>query len=177
MTLREQLLEMAEPSYLDFILPLMPGVKNVLGIPFPACGASPATRHGATGAHFWPKTPSPAISRRLLRGLVIGCPRGLCARGESDRTAEFLPMIDNWAVCDCFCAGGCALDGARAHVAVHPALFPVGTRYEVRFAAVMALGNFIDEEHLETLLGQLDGVRHEGYYARMAVAWAFRCAS
>ena len=44
--------------------------------------------------------------------------------------------------------------------------------YEVRFAAVMALGNFIDEEHLETLLGQLDGVRHEGYYARMAVAWA-----
>ena len=36
----------------------------------------------------------------------------------------------------------------------------------------MGLGNFVDEQHLEAFLRQLDGIRHEAYYARMAVAWA-----
>ena len=36
----------------------------------------------------------------------------------------------------------------------------------------MGLGNFVDERHLEAFLRQLDGIRHEAYYARMAVAWA-----
>lgn len=35
----------------------------------------------------------------------------------------------------------------------------------------MGLGNFVDEQHLEAFLRQLDGIRHEAY-ARMAVAWA-----
>lgn len=36
----------------------------------------------------------------------------------------------------------------------------------------MALGNFADAEHIGQLLGLLGAVRHEGYYARMGVAWA-----
>ena len=44
--------------------------------------------------------------------------------------------------------------------------------YEVRFAVVMALGNFVDQAHIEDLLQLLDGIRHEAYYARMGVAWA-----
>ena len=35
MTLREQLLEMAEPAYRDFTMPLMPGVEHVIGIRVP----------------------------------------------------------------------------------------------------------------------------------------------
>lgn len=36
----------------------------------------------------------------------------------------------------------------------------------------MLMTGFIDEEHIDALLALLDGVRHEGYYARMGVAWA-----
>ena len=50
--------------------------------------------------------------------------------------------------------------------------FHAQAEYDVRFAVVMGLGNFVDEQHLEAFLRQLDGIRHEAYYARMAVAWA-----
>ena len=171
MTLREQLLEMAEPSYLDFILPLMPGVKNVLGIRIPRLRR--IARDAARGdwRAFLAENPEPCyFEERLLRGLVIGY--AACAPEEKlGRTAEFLPKIDNWAVCDCFCWRLRSTEREPMWRFIQP-YFRSEHEYEVRFAAVMALGNFIDEEHLETLLGQLDGVRHEGYYARMAVAWA-----
>lgn len=35
MTLRDQLLELAEPAYRNFIMPLMPGVEHVIGIRLP----------------------------------------------------------------------------------------------------------------------------------------------
>ena len=50
--------------------------------------------------------------------------------------------------------------------------FHAQAEYDTRFAVVMGLGNFVDEQHLEAFLRQLDGIRHEAYYARMAVAWA-----
>ena len=44
--------------------------------------------------------------------------------------------------------------------------------FEARFAAVTALGNFVDAEHLDRLFERLEAVRCEAYYARMGVAWA-----
>lgn len=44
--------------------------------------------------------------------------------------------------------------------------------YEVRFGVVMGMSYFLDEAHLDEYLSLLDGIRHEGYYVRMAVAWA-----
>ena len=38
--------------------------------------------------------------------------------------------------------------------------------------AVMQLSHFVDAAHLEEGLGLLGQVRHPGYYAKMAVAWA-----
>ena len=44
--------------------------------------------------------------------------------------------------------------------------------YEVRFGVVMAMSLFTDEAHIAELLSCLDDIRHEGYYVKMAVAWA-----
>lgn len=44
--------------------------------------------------------------------------------------------------------------------------------YEVRFGVVMSMSYFVDEAHLEELLACYDSIRHEGYYVKMAVAWA-----
>ena len=44
--------------------------------------------------------------------------------------------------------------------------------YEVRFAVVMLLNYYIEERYIEHVLGQLEKVNHDGYYVKMAVAWA-----
>ena len=42
------------------------------------------------------------FEERMLQGLVIGCAR--CTPAEKlEYVARFVPKIDNWAVCDCFC--------------------------------------------------------------------------
>ena len=51
-------------------------------------------------------------------------------------------------------------------------LYTSTMEYEVRFAAVMQLSHFVDQEHLDEGLALLTTVGHPGYYAKMAVAWA-----
>eukprot|EP00831_Metopus_contortus_P058888 TRINITY_DN5097_c0_g1_i6.p1 TRINITY_DN5097_c0_g1~~TRINITY_DN5097_c0_g1_i6.p1 ORF type:complete len:170 (-),score=25.43 TRINITY_DN5097_c0_g1_i6:146-655(-) len=42
----------------------------------------------------------------------------------------------------------------------------------VRFGVVMLLSYYVDEEHISLVLERLDSITHEGYYVKMAVAWA-----
>lgn len=44
--------------------------------------------------------------------------------------------------------------------------------YEIRFGVVMAMAHYIDEEYIDNVLQWMDRISHEGYYVKMAVAWA-----
>jgi len=44
--------------------------------------------------------------------------------------------------------------------------------YEIRFGVVMLLLYFVEDEYIERVLQWMDRIRHEGYYVKMAVAWA-----
>lgn len=226
MTLRDKLLELAEPAYRDFITPLMPGVKHVIGIRLPllrrfareivrgdwrawlaeaesgsvngpeserAAGTGDETEdnredRSANGpeseraARTWSKAggvtkngsgaepEADYFEERMLRGMVIGyapCP----IAEKLEHAARFVPSIDNWAVCDSFCWRLKAGEHEPMWRFLQP-YFRSERPYDVRFAAVMALGNFVDEEHVDDLLGLLGGIRHEHYYVRMGVAWA-----
>ena len=47
-----------------------------------------------------------------------------------------------------------------------------GREYDLRFGTVMLLSHYTDQDYLDRALKLLDRVRHPGYYAKMAVAWA-----
>ena len=47
-----------------------------------------------------------------------------------------------------------------------------GREFEIRFAVIMMLAHFIDDDHIDRVIASLDGIRHEGYYVRMGAAWA-----
>ncbi|MFW5647387.1 MAG: DNA alkylation repair protein, partial [Acetivibrio ethanolgignens] len=44
--------------------------------------------------------------------------------------------------------------------------------YFIRFGVVMLLDYYVDGEYLEKLYAVFDSIHHEGYYVKMAVAWA-----
>lgn len=170
MTLREQLMELAEPAYRDFAMPLMPGVENVLGIRIPALRRIAREIVRGDWREFVASAQIDYFEERMLLGLVVGYAR--CPLEEKLALVRaFIPRIDNWAVCDSFCWHLKAEEREAMWTLIQP-YFTSEAEYDVRFAVVMGLGNFIDREHLEPLLVQLSAVRHEGYYARMAVAWA-----
>lgn len=42
----------------------------------------------------------------------------------------------------------------------------------MRFAVVILLDYYICDKYIDTVLNLLEQVKHEGYYAKMATAWA-----
>ena len=170
MTIREQLLEMAEPRYRDFTMPLMPGVRNVIGIRLPLLRKIAREIVRGDWRTYLAQAEELYFEERMLQGMVIGYAK--CPPEEKlGYVARFVPKIDNWAVCDCFCWKLKAAEREPMWQFIQP-YFRSAAEYDQRFAVVMALGNFVDGEHLEALLGHFEAFRHEGYYARMGVAWA-----
>ncbi|WP_418990687.1 DNA alkylation repair protein [Alistipes sp.] len=173
MTLREQLIELADPGYRNFVCPLMPGVSDVLGVRLPQLRR--LAREIARGEwRAFAEDEGGCFEERMLRGMVIGCVRVPVAE-KLELVARFVPQIDNWSVCDSFCWTLRRAEREPMWHFIQP-YFHARAEYDVRFAVVTALRNFIDEEHLEALLTAFDAIRHEGYYARMAVAWAVSMA-
>lgn len=170
MTLREQLLELTEPKYMKFTSALMPGVENVLGIRLPVLRSIAKEIAAGDWRAYLAEAEDFYFEERMLQGLVIGYAR--CEPAEKlAHVARFVPKIDNWAVCDCFCWKLKAAEREPMWRFIQP-YFRSEAEYDQRFAVVMALSNFVDAEHLEALLKHFEAFRHEGYYARMGVAWA-----
>ena len=108
----------------------------------------------------------------MLQGMVIGYAK-IDVEERLRLIAGFVPKISNWSVCDSFCF---SLDFTKKHKErVWEFLLPYfssNSEYDLRFAIVMLLNYYIDDEYIDKVLLLLDGIKHEGYYAKMAVAWA-----
>ena len=108
----------------------------------------------------------------MLRGMVIAYAKmDLEERLEEYR--KFIPYIDNWSVCDSFC--NTWKPKATEREAVWEFILPyLGTEkeFEMRFAAVMMLCHFVDEEHVNRVISELDSAKNDAYYYMMAKAWA-----
>lgn len=171
--LRRELESLADPAYKAFNESLLPGVETAYGIRLPQMRqvAKTLLRQDPVGflEHFQPN----CYEETQLRGLVIGGMK-LPWEEKCPLVEDFLPRIDNWAVCDTFCGSlkpRSAQDVSLMWEFLKP-LYASDEEYKARFAAVMQLSHFVDAAHLEEGLGLLGQVRHPGYYAKMAVAWA-----
>lgn len=112
----------------------------------------------------------------MLWGFLIGCAmekKRTDLSGQFALIRQYVGQIDNWSLCDSFCAG---LKFAREYPAqtwefILPYL-QSDAEYEIRFGVVMIINYFITEEYIDRLFPIFDSIRHEGYYVKMAVAWA-----
>lgn len=181
--IRERLLDLAEPEYQKFSSSLLPGVENVLGVRLPKLRklaeqlaakdwkgyADSIALDGGDGKEVF-------FEEIMLKGFLIGYARRRAKAPLSEILAEakdFLPLIDNWSVCDSFCS---TLKIAGRHRAQ---LWPFvlgclrsGEEYTVRFGAVLLLDYYVDRAYLGEALAELERVDHDSYYVKMAVAWA-----
>ena len=85
---------------------------------------------------------------------------------------EFLPKIDNWAVCDCFCG---ALNVSKEDKPTFFERLPVylssSNPWEQRVGLVIMLGDYLSEEYVDETLRRCDQIHSEHYYVKMAQAW------
>lgn len=182
-TIRKKLEASADPEYREFHSRLLPGVTGILGVRTPVLRsiAKELKKDGWQEyinqvSAAWKETGQGDDGVLYDEMMVWGlCICGGCRDWNSAReyVAQFVPAINNWAVCDIFC-GSLKLT-RRYQEEVWEFLQPYfksGQEYDLRFGTVMLLSHYVDQEHIECALKILDGIRHEGYYVKMAVAWA-----
>jgi len=107
----------------------------------------------------------------LLHGLCIGGSR--CSWAEKKRQIDsFLPLIDNWAICDSFVSS--LNDIRKNREDYYPTLKGYLTsekEFIQRYALVVLLNYYIDETYRDDLYRILAKQDYQGYYSKMAGAW------
>jgi 3-methyladenine DNA glycosylase AlkD len=171
-TIREQIMELAEEDYQKFSAALIPNINNVLGVRIPLLRNLAKQIVKGDWRTYLEHADQDYFEEVMLQGIVIGY---IKADIEEilQYVRDFVPKIDNWSVCDSFCVGLKFVKTNRARVwdFLQPYLMS-GKEYEIRFGVVMLLDYYIDEEYIERVVQCLDRINHEGYYVKMAVAWA-----
>lgn len=170
--LRERLIDLAEPKYQKFAASLLPDAEKMFGVRLPALRKLAKEMAQDDWRAFWENASFDYFEERLLAGMVIGC-ADMALEERLSRIAGFIPLIRNWSICDSFCAG---LKFTKKHPDevwnfLQPYLQSTA-EYEVRFGVVMLLDFYITEPYLNRVFELLDAVKHDGYYVKMAVAWA-----
>ena len=90
-------------------------------------------------------------------------------------TERFLPYIDNWATCDCFCPKVFAKHMEALIVSIRRWL-DSDRLYTVRYAIGMLMRHYLDEAFRPEFLAWVAGVQSEEYYINMMRAWYFATA-
>mgnify|MGYP000946990187 CR=1 FL=1 len=174
---RALLEQQAEENYKKFNDKLIPGVKNAIGVRMAPMKALAKQLSGeGYDEYFRELSNAPAeeiyYEEILLQGLTIGCIK-VSTEERLKYIEAFIPKIDNWAVCDSFCAGLKFTKKEPEKIWSFIQLYLKNSQeFYIRFGVVMLMDYFIDEEHIETDLILLEQIDHEGYYVKMAVAWA-----
>ena len=169
---RAKLIELSEPEYRKFNASLMPGTDNVLGVRVPAVRRLAKELAKGEWREYFEQNQDEYFEETQLQGLTIGY-----LKENIDtvfiETQRFVPKITNWALCDTFCGGLKITKNHKERVWDFLVEYIKSDKpYDIRFAVVMMLAYYIDDEHTDKMLMLFEEVKNEDYYVKMAVAWA-----
>lgn len=90
-------------------------------------------------------------------------------------TQEFLPFVDNWAVCDCFKPLIFKKNKEKLLLEIKKWLTSEHT-YIIRYGVNMLLTHFLDEQFVPETLEWVASINSQDYYVKMVIAWYFATA-
>lgn len=170
--IRQKLGAMADEKYKEFHSRLVPGEEGILGVRVPKLRAFARELAKGDWRAYLETATEDSYEEIMLQGFVIGYAK-MDLEEAYERIADFVPKIHNWAVCDCVCSTLKIVkkDLDRTWEFLQPYLQD-DREYFIRFGVIMLLDYYKKSpEYLPEILEILDGIHHEGYYVKMAVAW------
>jgi len=174
-SVQNDLFAMAEEEYRTFQGSLVPAVPidSVIGVRVPLLRRYAKTFTGEERDSFLSALPHRYYDENLLHAIFLQNCNEFCK--AINLVEDFLPYIDNWAVCDC--------PPPKAFAAHKELLYPFICRwlnsdqpYTVRYALGLLLRYYLDDDFSEEHLCKAAGIDSKEYYVQMMVAWYFATA-
>ena len=176
MKIQKELFSLQDKEYMKFLSKLTPNVSEdtIIGVRIPKIRklAKKLVKNNEY-EDFLKELPHKYYDENLLHGAIISENKDFenCIKLLDD----FLPFIDNWAVCD----------------TISPKIFKKYKKeliekikvwsqsdktYTCRFGVEMLMTHFLDEDFKKEYLEVVANIHSEEYYVKMAVAWFFATA-
>lgn len=170
--IREELINLADEKYKKFHSNLCPGVENILGVRLPILRKISKDLSKNNYKDYLDNDSIKYYEEIIVEGLIIGYIK-VDNETRFKYIRNFVPKINNWAVCDSFCNN---LKFTKKNMSeVWDFILPYTSsknEFDVRFAVVMMLNFYIVDDYIDNVLSVLNDIHHDGYYVKMAVAWA-----
>ena len=178
--IKKELEQLADEKYKEFHKGLCPGTENILGVRVPVLRDYAKKLSKKYEIHeLLNHIDNEYYEEIMLQGMLIGLEKDKDKDKNKDIQTilkdieEFVPKIDNWAVCDVFCAGLKITEKHEKEMWDFLQKFVTSDKeFEIRFGVVIILDYYITEEYLDKNFAIFDQIKSDKYYVQMAVAWA-----
>lgn len=170
--IRKELEIIAEENYRIFAAKLIPNIDNLLGVRLPKLRKISKKIVQLDYEYYLAMDNHLYFEEVMLQGMIIGEIK-LPWTERSRYVKQFISKIDNWSVCDSFCCG-LKFEVSEKELVwqfLQP-YFASDKPYDIRFAVVMLLFYFVDDEYAQKAFTLFDQIKNDDYYVKMAVAWA-----
>ena len=170
--IRKELEIIAEENYRIFAAKLIPNIDNLLGVRLPKLRKIAKKIVQLDYEYYLTMNNHLYFEEVMLQGMIIGEIK-LPWTERSRYVKQFISKINNWSVCDSFCCG-LKFEVSEKELVwqfLQP-YFASDKPYDIRFAVVMLLFYFVDDEYAQKAFTLFDQIKNDDYYVKMAVAWA-----
>ena len=166
--------EKADIKYKEFHSGLCPDTNNILGIRVPVLRQYAKELLRKYDYEFLLQNiDNKYYEEIMLQGMIIGLSKEKDFEKIEKYIIEFIPKIDNWAVCDTFCAGlKITKKYKKGMWELIDKYLKSEKEFELRFGIVMILDFYIEENYLQEDFKIFENINSKDYYVQMAVAWA-----
>lgn len=176
MNIQEELFALQDLSYADFQAKLTPSIprERFIGVRVPEARKLARRLAGkAEASEFLSDLPHRYYDENMLHGLLLSEMKDYEACVAA--VDQFLPYVDNWAVCDIL-SPGIFRKHKTALLRKIKAWSASEKPYTSRFGIEMLMTHFLDADFKPEYLEIPASVHSEDYYVQMMVAWFFATA-
>lgn len=170
--IRKELFKLKDDKYKEFHSSLCPGVDNIIGVRVPILRKYAKELAKNNWKENFNQIQNDYYEEIMLQGMIIG----IAIKDIKELKGyleDFIPKIDNWAVCDVCCAGLKITQKNQEEMWEFLQKYLKSDKeFEIRFAIVMLLDYYINENYTDRILKVFDNIKSDFYYVKMAVAWA-----
>lgn len=170
----EYLKSKADEKYKNFHSSLVPDVdkEEILGVRMPVMREMGRQIAKGNAREFLAVSQNGLYEERMLRGIVTGL---IKPNGFDDFIAlvdDFVKVIHNWAICDCFCAGLKQIKKYKQEFFDYIQRYIDSNNVWIKRAGlVIMLDYYLEDNYIDCVLERCDSIKSDFYYVRMAQAW------
>ena len=171
--IQKELFNLADEKYKKFHSSLCPNTDNIMGVKVPILRNYARNIYRNENWKEYLNFEPVFYEEKVIQGMLIGVNTKENIGTIQNYIKDYIPKIDSWAVCDTFVAGlKITKKYPKEMWSFIQKYLKSEKEFELRFGIVMLLDYYITDKYIDDIFKILNDIKHEGYYVKMAVAWA-----